>query len=274
MLKGMNAFRHARIGRRLAALLFAQLMTVWAAGPAQALQIIDAVDHAELTAEVSSTEVNRIALDGDRVARVIQSPGGFTVEHDPVRGDLYLYPTGALGAVGDALSRAPFAAAPTPRAPALRAAAQTLYLGTERGFTYRLSLTVAERDSAQILIRNAATSAGPGRGDIEADGYANELAALIRAVARREPLPGYVIVPAPNVTNSPSAGSPVEVWRGPRYTARVFRTGADGADDASALEILEGPRVAAAWLSPDGRGPDGERLAVVVEDRGAAGRMQ
>ena len=146
--------------------------------------------------------------------------------------------------------------------------------GTERGFTYRLSLTVAERDSAQILIRNAATSAGSGRGDIEPDGYPHELTALIRAVARREPLPGYVIVPAPNVTDPPSAGSPVEVWRGPRYTARVFRTGADGADDASALADLKGPRVAAAWLSPDGRGPDGERLAVIVEDRGAAGKMQ
>ena len=267
MLKGMNAFGHARIGRGLAALPFVQLMTVWAAGPAQALQIIEGVDHAELTAEVSSTEVNRVALDGDRVARVIQSPGGFTVEHDPVRGDLYLYPTTPFG--GATPSRAPFAAAP-----ALRAAAVTLYLGTERGFTYRLSLTVAERDSAQILIRNAATSAGSGRGDIEADGYPNELAALIRAVARREPLPGYVIVPAPNVMDPPSAGSLVEVWRGPRYTARVFRTSADGADDASALENLEGPRVAAAWLSPEGRGPDGERLAVIVEDRGAAGSVQ
>ena len=257
---GMKSDRRARIGRRLAAVLLAQLVTV----PAQALQIIDAVDHAELTAEVSSTEVNRIALVGDRVARVIQSPGGFTVEHDPVRGDLYLYPTTPLGIGGATPSRVPSAAAP----------AQTLYLGTERGFTYRLSLTVAERDSAQILIRNTATSAGSGRGDIEADGYPNELAVLIRAVARRKPLSGYVIVPAPNVTDPPSAGSLVEVWRGPRYTARVFRTSAGGADDASALANLEGPRVAAAWLSSDGRGPEGERLAVVVEDRGAAGRMQ
>ena len=269
MLKRMKWERFARMCRALSALLVAQGITVCTVASAQALQIIDAVDHAELTAEVSSTEVNRIALDGDRVARVIQSPGGFTVEHDPVRGDLYLYPTTPFGIGGATPSRAPFAAAPAARAPA-----QTLYVGTERGFTYRLSLTVAERDSAQILIRNAATSAGSGRGDIEADGYPNELAALIRAVARREPLPGYVIVPAPNVTNSPSAGSLVEVWRGPRYIARVFRTSADGAGDASALANLEGPRVAAAWLSPDRRGPDGERLAVLVEDRGAARSAQ
>ena len=264
MLKGMKADRRAHVGRTPAALLFAQLVAVCAAGSAQALQIIDAVDHAELTAEVSSTEVNRVALDGDRVARVIQSPGGFTVEHDPVRGDLYLYPTAPFGIGGDAPSRAP----------ALRAAAQTLYLGTERGFTYRLSLTIAERDSAQILIRNTTGVAGPVSGGAAADGYPHELAALIRAVARREPLPGYVIVPAPNVTDPPSAGSLVEVWRGPRYTARVFRTSAEGGDDASALADLGGPSVAAAWLSPDRRGPDGERLAVLVEDRGAARSAQ
>ena len=265
----MNGSGRAHLGQGLAALLFAQLMTLWAAAPAQALQILEAVDHAELSAEVSSTEVSRIALDGDRVARVIRSPGGFTVEHDPVRGDLYLYPTGTEVGGGDAQSYAPFAATPTARA---AGPGVTLYLGTERGFTYRLSLTVAERDSAQILIRNA-SAGGPVSGDAAAgaDGYPNELATLIRAVARREPVPGYVIVPAPNAMHPPQAGSLVEVWRGPRYTARVFRTPADGAGNAAELAEFEGPRVAAAWLSPVVRGPDGERLAVVVEDRGASG---
>lgn len=257
-MKGRNGKGRARRGQGLAALLFAQIMMLCAAAPAQALQILEAVDHAELTAEVSSTEVNRIALDGDRVARVIRSPGGFTAEHDPVRGDLYLYPSLGVGGLAPSL------------APASRESEFMLYLGTERGFTYRLSLTVAERDSAQILIRNT-TAAGSGSADIAVDGYPNELAALIRAVARREPVPGYVIVPAPAVMDPPPADSLVELWRGPRYTARVFRTRAEGVDDASALADLQGPRVAAAWLSPNGRGPGGERLAVVVEDRGVAG---
>ena len=117
---------------------------------ASALQILEASDHAELVAEVSDSDVNRIALDGDRVSRVIQSPGGYTVEHDAVRGDLYLYPDPA----------AVFAPAPdNGSAPAGAAAPVTLYLGTEQGFTYRLSLTVVSRDSAQILIRNAAVAA-------------------------------------------------------------------------------------------------------------------
>lgn len=256
-MKARNGNGRTRLARGLAALLLTQVVAMCAAGSAQALQIIEAVDHAELTAELSSTEVNRIALDGDRVSRVIQSPGGFTVEHDPVRGDLYLYPSVGVGGLVRSI------------APAAHGSEFTLYLGTERGFTYRLTLTVAERDSAQILIRNTAAAAS-GSADIAADGYSNELAALIRAVARREPVPGYVIVPAPDVMDPPPAVSLVEVWRGPRYTARVFRAPADGIDDASALVDLDGPRVAAAWLSPDGRGQDGERLAVVVEDRGEA----
>ena len=114
------------------------------AGPgatARALQILEAADHGELSAEISGEEVNRIALDGDRISRVIQSPGGFTVEHDPVRGDLYLYPDRAA-ALGPTQARE--AATPV-----------TLYVGTEEGFTYRLTLSVVSRDSAQILIRNA-----------------------------------------------------------------------------------------------------------------------
>ena len=49
-------------------------------------------------------------------------------------------------------------------APAGAPAPVTLYLGTEQGFTYRLSLSVVSRDSAQILIRKRG---GPGRGGVD-----------------------------------------------------------------------------------------------------------
>ena len=35
----------------------------------------------------------------------------------------------------------------------------TLFLGTEKGFTYRLALAATMRDSAQILIRNPEAAA-------------------------------------------------------------------------------------------------------------------
>ena len=227
---------------------------------AGALQILEATDHAELTAEISSSAVNRVALDGDRVSRVIQSPSALTVEHDPVRGDVYLY--------ADRSARA--AAEPV-----------TLYLGSERGFTYRLVLTVAERDSAQILIRNvapAAASGGHGGSRAfgsNADGRIGELVGLIHAVARREPLAGYEIVSEPDATGrNPSAGrSPaaIEAWRGPNWTAHVFARrdvlaqGEVAVMDAAALAEAYGPGVMAAWVSAPGRAPDGGRLAVIVE---------
>ncbi|WP_428103011.1 TraK domain-containing protein [Candidatus Rariloculus sp.] len=228
--------------------------------PAWALQILEASDHAELVAEISDSDVNRIALDGDRVSRVIQSPGGYTVEHDAVRGDLYLYPDPA----------AVFAPAPdNGSAPAGAAAPVTLYLGTEQGFTYRLSLTVVSRDSAQILIRNAAVAARPvDRVRTVGGDRRGELVSLVLAVARREPVAGYVIVSAVEPVMSTERGSVVELWRGPRFTARVLRTSAGNVEDmkdAEQFARLYGAPVAAAWISAPGHGPNGERIAVLVE---------
>ena len=134
-------FSHVLIPALLSAVLFLQVPA-----PAPAMQILDAVDHAELEAEISDRTVSRIALVGDRVARVIRGPDGFAVEHDAARGDVYLRPTDGSGVrIGGGLPRDPL----------------TLFIGTAGGFTYRLALTVAERGSAQILIRNAAAVAEP-----------------------------------------------------------------------------------------------------------------
>ena len=224
-----------------------------------ALQILEASDHAELTAEISDSDVNRIALDGDRISRVIQSPGGFTVEHDPVRGDLYLHPDAA----------AVFAPVPA-------TAPVTLYVGTEQGFTYRLSLSAVSRDSAQILIRNGAVAArAVDRTRTVGGDRRGELVSLILAVARGEPLPGYVVVPAPASAMSAERSSVVELWTGPRFTARVLRTPGEGVEDAAQFARFSGgAAVVAAWLSPPGRGPNGERIGVLVEENDRSGRVR
>lgn len=238
---------------------------------ARALQVLEAGDHAELVAEISDSDVNRIAVDGDRIARVIHSPRGFVVEHDPVGGDLYLHADPSVLRTADALRTASSRKA-NPRSPDSRApTTATLYLGTERGYTYRLSLSVVSRDSAQILIRNAAIGAGAvdvatGR----ADGRRGELVSLILAAARREPLAGYVIVPAHGTDGQAGRGSLVEVWSGARFTARVLSLPADRVEDAQRLAMVAGPGVAAAWLSPPGRETDGTRTAVLVEDNAHA----
>ena len=260
--------RNGRTLRGLAAIGASLLMNMASvvAAPAAAMQILEAADHAELTAEISATGVNRIALAGDRIQRVIRSPGGFAVEHDRASGDLYLRPLEAAQSGPDAAAAQPV----------------TLFVGTEKGFTYRLALTPAARDSAQILIRNAATSAAR---DISAaagdpgDPRVAALVGLVRAVARREPLPGYAIEasaaasgPGAGIAEMPGQFAIVETWRGtgafprPRFVAHVVEAHgavARAADLAGAVPGLAG-RIAAAWLAGPGTGPGGGRLAVVV----------
>lgn len=241
---------------RISALSLLLILCMGPGATARALQVLEADDHSELVAEISDSDVNRIALAGDRIARVIQSPRGFIVEHDPVRGDLYVSADPSV----------------PPTADALRAATATLYLGTERGFTYRLSLSAVSRDSAQILIRNAAAAADVVRA-IDRD-RRGELVSLILAVTRRETAAGYVIVPASDSANNAGRGSLVEVWSGPRFTARVLSLPAGGVADAAHLARRAGPGVAAAWLSPRGWESDDTRTAVLVEDNARAGAVQ
>ncbi|MDE0048730.1 MAG: type-F conjugative transfer system secretin TraK [Rhodospirillales bacterium] len=285
--------------RALAALVAAQLTVMGAlaaSAPAAAMQVLDAADHGEIAAEISATGVNRIALAGDRITKVVRSPDGFAVEHDAASGDLYIRPAG--GATG------------TPGAGTAGFEPVTLFIGTEAGFTYRLTLTPAPRDSAQILIRNgdiapAAGSVVPASGG---DPHVAVLVRLVRAVARREPLPGTEILAG---GSSPVPGIQlVETWRGPRFTALVLETGlsaegfsadlsadlsakdlpgdhssadlsaAGSSADHSATDLARslgrlpglGP-LAALWLAPPGTGPSGGRLAVaVVENVGPESR--
>ena len=237
----------------MAALLAAPLFLMAAVAPAAAMQILDAADHAELAAEISATNVNRIALMSDRIARAVRAPDGYAVEHDGASGDLYLRPSAPPGAA--------------PGGPV------TLFVGTERGFTYRLTLTPSVRDSAQILIRNAAAvaemrAAAPGD-----SAHVAALVGLVRAVARRQLLPGYEILAS---AAGPAAGlTLIETWRGPRFAALVFETArpaSGGAGLAGTIEGLGGAgRVSALWLAAPGTGPSGGRLGVAVTETAPAG---
>ena len=249
----------------LPAIALAGMTALGAPVPASAMQVLDAADHAELTAEISASGVNRIALAGDRIARVVRAPDGYAVEHDAASGDLYLRLAGTEPGAGG------------------RHAEASLFIGTERGFTYRLTLIPADRDPAQILIRNAdalpgANPAGDVRRAPAGDPHIAALVRLVRAVARREPLPGYAI----EAGGGPSlAGlTLIETWRGPHLAALVFeaaRSASVGADGGAGLagtigelpgvgRAADGARLAALWLAAPGTGPGGGRLVVAVTE--------
>ena len=257
--------------RRRALLLALHLLTMGALAlplPAAAMQILDAADHAEIAAEISATGVNRIALMGDRIAKVVRAPDGFAVEHDAGSGDLYLRPAGPR--------------AKTPRPGRTRMRPSRCSSAPRRGFTYRLTLMPVDRDSAQILIRNA-DAAGADRpvaaAPLAGDPHVAALVRLVRSVARREPLPGYSI----HAARGPSLPGLtfIETWRGPRFRALVLEAerspSADGADAAAGLagtiedlsgvgRAADGVRLVALWLAAPGTGPSGGRLAVAVLD--------
>ena len=245
----------ARRGGLIAATA-AALLIYMASAPASAMQVLDAVDHAELEAEISATAVSRIAVAGDRIARVVRGPDGFQAEHDPASGDLYLRPK-AAGSGGAS------AAIPDMARPATEPA--VLFIGTEKGFTYRLALAVADRGSAQILIRNAAAVSAVHEPASDADPRIGALAGLVRAVANREPLAGYVIETGGEMETAGADLAVVEVWRGRRFTAKVVEAGAD-IPDAAALAARLGSGVAAVWLAAPGAAPTDGRLAVIVHE--------
>ena len=229
-----------------AALLLAAIF-LWA-GPAAAMQILDAADHAELAAEISDRAVSRITLAGDRVARVVRGPDGFALEHDKARGDLYLRP----------LERASGSSAPL-----------TLFIGTAKGFTYRLTLRTAARGSAQILIRNAAAT--PPEKNLRPDaGRVGAIVALVRAVVLREVLPGYVIH-TPSGTPRPEGLALLETWRGRRFVAHVYEMSFIPGDDNQTIMQGMAPGVAALWTGKPESAPSGGRLAVAVLDTARAG---
>ena len=257
-----------RIYRRLRAVACLMVLGALAlSAPAAAMQLLEAVDHAELSAEISAVEINRIALLGDRVLRVVRAPDGFAVEHDAATGDLWLRRVAAAAPDGTPV---------------------TLFLGTEKGFTYRLTLTPSARDAAQILIRNAdAMPDAAQRVDGQAatpDPHIAALVRLVRSVARREPLPGYSIHAG---GASLSGVRLIETWRGPRFRALVLE--ADPLPSAAAGGAWPGPgsgpaglartigaslaagRVRALWLAAPGSGPKGGRLAVAVVEPSASG---
>ncbi len=252
--------KHRRRFAPLFGMALACMAMVAAPLPAAAMQILDAADHAELTAEISATGVNRVALAGDRIAKVVRAPDGFAVEHDAASGDLYLRLVDTDPGVGG------------------RHAEASLFIGTERGFTYRLTLTPAVRDSAQILIRNAETLPGAGETATvpatKSDPHVAALVRLVRAVARRATLPGYAIARGGGI--SPDGIKFIETWRGPRFAAHVLEADRDAPAAAYLAGTMGGlpgfGRVAALWLAAPGTGPSGGRLAVAVTEAGGGRR--
>ena len=208
-----------RIFRRpRAALLALHILTMGAVAapvPALAMQILDAADHGELVAEISATNVNRIALAGDRIAKVVRSPDGYAVEHDAASGDIYLRPAGA-----------------TPGTPgAERPDAIADHLGPPReGRRGRVPAGVAARVAVPvaIVLHPAAEIGEPGRvGDAHEDAsllglgddIGNDRGALVEDA--HDVLPSRVVAGDMATRISSSRSQTARGWRTPRFSTGI-----------------------------------------------------
>ena len=248
---------------------------------AQPPRILDAADHAELVAEMASDGVVRVALLGDRIARVIRAPGEFAVEHDPAAGDLYLRPAAEQAPRESDAPPMPSA----PRGPADLVPPVSLFIGSERGSTYRLTLTPVAGGPAQILIRGTDTEPEDAVPTVTENGRVATIAGVIRAVASGVPPAGYVLEPMDRDSAPRDDIVPLELWRGPGRDAVVLAMDADVQVDAPALAERLGPDILAVWIGPAAGKPSrgggraaggratlrfpGGRLAVVVRGTGS-----
>ena len=283
-----SAVSRPRAGKRrgrIVAMAAALLIYGAICAPASAMEgagtdVLEAADHAELSAGIAESGVVRIALEGDRIARAVRGAGRFEIEHEPANGDLYLRP---LDGAGNGADRAEMPEAPPAAEPAVPAPA-VLFVGTEKGFTYRLILTPVAGGPAQVLIRNPAVANSAPPPTISADRRIGALVRLVRAAARREPLAGYAVHAGGAAAGTRVAGTRVpgltviETWRGPRFSALVFEAGpsaSEGAEGAADLagtigwlpgigRTRDGVRLAALWLAAPGAGPSGGRLGVAA----------
>ena len=103
---------------------------------------------------------------------------------------------------------------------------------------------------------------------------------LVRAVARRDLLPGYA-VHAGGKALQPGL-TLFETWRGPRFAALVFEAARPASEDAGGAVGLAGTigslpgvgPVTALWLAQPATGPSGGRLVVAVVGTSGAGGPQ
>ena len=149
-----------------------------AAAPATAQQLLDASDGGVITGYVSSTGVTRLSFVGDAASSVQMGQGGdgpgFSLVHEPSKGDLYL-----------TLTRDPRRGE--------RASAASFFVTTRAGFTYQVELAAREVPSTQIQIRNPEIALKAAQAAEATDPRETRIVTLTRAMWSGFTLDGYRI---------------------------------------------------------------------------------
>lgn len=192
------------------------LFFLWA-DPVFSAQVLVMEPQERLTGVVSSQELNRIQVVGDRIASVFGSQGSFSVEPEEVNGQVFL------------------------KVPPQGLSRLDLSVVTESGLTQDLLLTIQPGSGQTLLLK-------PGKRRSQTEGEAREIlpeVALIKAMATsaREGY-GRQKVSQPLARWHDVAVSCVEIWRGEGLEGRVYHV----RNLSSALQTFHEKHF---WFSPD-----------------------
>lgn len=141
------------------------------ATPLRALQTYPLVDHQKTELEISKTELNRIAVSGDRIQQVFGAEGLFDVQTDDEGGQIFLKLNSGIH---------------IPNSKSI-----TVTLITEDGLTQDLKLTPQTIDSQSILFKPSIKGPEPLLAEKATENIESSVLALMKAMVRNEELDGF-----------------------------------------------------------------------------------
>lgn len=165
-------YKHPKVAHLSTLLALTALTQSLMATPLRALQTYPLVDHQKTEIEISQTELNRIAVSGDRIQQVFGAEGLFDVQTDDEGGQIFLK-----------LNRG-------------ESKPITVTLITEEGLTQDLRLIPQAIDSQSILfkpsVKGSAYDTMPDESvDKPENEFPYEILTLMKAMVRNEESDGF-----------------------------------------------------------------------------------
>jgi type-F conjugative transfer system secretin TraK len=139
--------------------------------PLMSLQIYPLVDHQKTELEISQTELNRIAVSGDRIQQVFGAEGLFDVQTDDEGGQIFLKLNSGIH---------------IPNSKSI-----TVTLITEDGLTQDLKLIPHAIDSQSILFKPSVKGPESLLAEKTTESMESSVLALMKAMVRNEEIGGF-----------------------------------------------------------------------------------
>ena len=135
----------------------------------KALQIREVVESAEIQANIARGDLNRIKVAHDRISKARANAGYATIEFEASTGEIFL------------------------RTSNKRYSPVSVFLTTEKGFTYKLLLTPKNIPSEQIILRNLATVSDHVEAIKKSD-YKGVIAKIYKAMVQSQGIEGFEVI--------------------------------------------------------------------------------